>query len=163
MKSVLECLVGVKVHDGRVESRPGVLGLVRAYFGAVEAQGHGNLHCHLLLWLANTPDTVEINCHMRDPLFRERLRTYIARTVTADVDGFLPENANQHYDHPHPSFCRPPDPRSPSFHEDCLKHELVHIQTSQYHECRHNKPLSSPCLIRKKGGQFVVCKDGVAL
>ena len=29
----------------------GALGLVKAHYGCVEAQGHGTLHCHMLIWL----------------------------------------------------------------------------------------------------------------
>jgi hypothetical protein len=37
------------------------------------------------------------------------------------------------------------------------QHELHHVETSQYHVCQLDRPLSSPCLVRKKGGKFV-CK-----
>lgn len=29
----------------------GLFGICKAYYGTVEAQGRGTLHCHLLLWL----------------------------------------------------------------------------------------------------------------
>ena len=29
----------------------GILGLVKAYYGCVEAQGRGTLHCHMMIWL----------------------------------------------------------------------------------------------------------------
>lgn len=100
----MEHLIGIKAKGDCVESVPGVLGPVRCYFGSVESQGRGNLHCHLLLWLANTPDNVAMSELLREDVFRERLQQYIKNTVSADVDGFLPENANRRYDHPHPVF-----------------------------------------------------------
>ena len=33
----------------------GVYGKCQSYYGTVEAQGHGTLHCHMLLWIAGNP------------------------------------------------------------------------------------------------------------
>ena len=30
---------------------PGILGIARAYYGCVEAQGCGSLHCHMVVWV----------------------------------------------------------------------------------------------------------------
>src|ERR1700721_2865573 len=32
-------------------SEGGILGVVNAYYGCVEAQGRGTLHCHMLVWI----------------------------------------------------------------------------------------------------------------
>lgn len=29
----------------------GIFGTVKAYYGCVEAQGRGTLHCHMMVWL----------------------------------------------------------------------------------------------------------------
>ncbi len=50
----------MKVSKFQVKSGAGVFGRVRAYFGAVEAQGRGSLHLHMLLWLANVPTWEEM-------------------------------------------------------------------------------------------------------
>ncbi|KAF5327481.1 hypothetical protein D9619_005136 [Psilocybe cf. subviscida] len=41
--------VGLKFGCG--PSEPGIFGVCDAYYGTVEAQGKGTLHCHMLLWL----------------------------------------------------------------------------------------------------------------
>ena len=35
---------------------PGLFEWCEAYYGMVEAQGRGTLHCHLLLWLSGNPN-----------------------------------------------------------------------------------------------------------
>jgi hypothetical protein len=34
---------------------PGIFGHCQAYYGMVEAQGRGTLHCHMLVWIAGNP------------------------------------------------------------------------------------------------------------
>ena len=55
----------------------GVLGCVAAYFGLLESQGHGMLHLHLLMWLANTLMTDEIHNLLKTADFREHVIKYI--------------------------------------------------------------------------------------
>jgi hypothetical protein len=33
------------------EEEGGILGVVKAYYGTVEAQGRGSLHCHMMIWV----------------------------------------------------------------------------------------------------------------
>jgi hypothetical protein len=33
------------------KTKPGLFGKCKAYYGVVEAQGKGTLHCHFLIWL----------------------------------------------------------------------------------------------------------------
>ena len=44
----------LRYGDGMNNSLGGVLGQVSAYYGYVEAQGWGSLHCHMLVWLDGT-------------------------------------------------------------------------------------------------------------
>lgn len=155
MRCITEHLIGVRITDNRVKSIPGVLGLCRSYFGAVESQGRGNLHCHLLLWLANTPNNVDAARLLDTEDFREKLRNYVCSTISADVEGFSVERAGlSHHPHPHPCFQRPPNPSSSSFDNDLAFRERTHVETSQVHNCRLDRPLSSPCLVRRRGGVY---------
>jgi len=106
----LEHLIGVKVSHSHVESEPGVLGLVRSYL--VQWNPRGEAICNdicccdsqtlltLLRWV--------LYCRMT--AFVITFVNYICHIVSAHVDGFLPRQKVQKYDHPH--SYRPPDPRS---------------------------------------------------
>jgi len=158
MNAITEHLMGVSIEKGRVKSKPGVLGLVRSYFGSVESQGRGNLHCHLLIWLANTPDNSEMADLLKTSEFRERLREYIRRTISADVIGLSEERAiAKKHAHPHPMFRRPPDPDDPHFATIALDYERSHVECSQFHDCGFAHPARSPCLVRHRYGQYT-CK-----
>lgn len=50
--------------DGVTEGESGVLGHVNAYYGCVEAQGQGSLHCHMLVWLLDSLNCGQIKDHV---------------------------------------------------------------------------------------------------
>lgn len=53
INTVLQELLGIKgygAYQGLVHEK-GIFGFVNAFIGTVEAQGHGTLHLHMLLWL----------------------------------------------------------------------------------------------------------------
>jgi hypothetical protein len=63
---------------------PNVLGMTKGYYGTVEAQGRGSLHCHLLLWLEGGLDPSEIqNRILAQPLgrFEQDLITYLETNI----------------------------------------------------------------------------------
>jgi hypothetical protein len=37
-----------------------MLGLIKAYYGCVEAQGYGTLHCYMLVWVEGGLNPTEI-------------------------------------------------------------------------------------------------------
>jgi hypothetical protein len=47
MKAFISALLGYDPTQENLEG--GVLGVVKAYYGCVEAQGRGTLHCHMLV------------------------------------------------------------------------------------------------------------------
>src|SRR6202035_4403732 len=49
MKAFISSLLGYDVKKKYCE--PGILGIVKGYYGCVEAQGRGTLHCHMLIWI----------------------------------------------------------------------------------------------------------------
>ncbi|KAF5325769.1 hypothetical protein D9611_000667 [Ephemerocybe angulata] len=50
---IVKSYVDIILRFGRV--KPGLYGHCDAYYGVVEAQGRGTLHCHMLLWLRGHP------------------------------------------------------------------------------------------------------------
>jgi hypothetical protein len=46
------------------DNKPGLFGFCNAYYGMVEAQGRGTLHCHMLVWLEGNPSPQELRDRM---------------------------------------------------------------------------------------------------
>jgi len=52
--NILEILYGIDATGPRIKREVGILGLVNAYIGVVEAQNRGTLHLHLIIWIKST-------------------------------------------------------------------------------------------------------------
>ena len=57
--------------------REGILGEVSAYIGAVEAQGRGTLHLHMVLWLIGAPTSAMMKDALKSSEFRNKVSKYI--------------------------------------------------------------------------------------
>ncbi|KAJ4475407.1 hypothetical protein C8R41DRAFT_721155, partial [Lentinula lateritia] len=63
----------------------GILGLVKGYYGCIEAQGRGTLHCHMMIWLEGGLNPNEIRRRaIEDPNsdFCRRLIAFLDDTIT---------------------------------------------------------------------------------
>ncbi|KAJ3519038.1 hypothetical protein NMY22_g13383 [Coprinellus aureogranulatus] len=72
----------------QVSLNPGILGVVKGYYGCVEAQGRGTLHCHMLIWLEGAHDPVEIRDRImndHDHEFKERLIAFLNDTISNSI------------------------------------------------------------------------------
>ena len=58
LKAFISTVLGYDTR--RKDLTGGVLGLVKAHYGCVEAQGRGTLHCHMLVWLEGALNPNEI-------------------------------------------------------------------------------------------------------
>ena len=58
LKAFISTVLGYEAM--RKDLTGGVLGLVKAHYGCVEAQGRGTLHCHMLVWLEGALNPNEI-------------------------------------------------------------------------------------------------------
>jgi hypothetical protein len=54
MKGFLDIIVHYDKEGG------GLFGVTETYYGMVEAQGRGTLHCHMLLWIQGNPSPQEL-------------------------------------------------------------------------------------------------------
>ncbi|KAF8130600.1 hypothetical protein EV363DRAFT_1147638, partial [Boletus edulis] len=66
----------------------GILGHVSTYYGCVEAQGRGSLHCHMLVWLDGSLNCDEIKDKILndgDIEFRDRLLAFLDDTISSSV------------------------------------------------------------------------------
>ncbi|KAI9057349.1 hypothetical protein FKP32DRAFT_1615465 [Trametes sanguinea] len=151
--TILTTLYQVRVTPYTVKSEEGVLGKVSAYVGAVESQGRGTLHLHMLVWLANTPPADEIPRLFQQADFRNRVKTYIAANIRAYLPGLesaestraVPKEANIAYN-------RPINPYSEEHASDSKAFELKLARSQQVHTCKLRR-----CQFFDKSGKLV-CK-----
>jgi hypothetical protein len=58
MKAFISCVLGYDPSGLNLEG--GVLNLIKGYYGCVEVQGWGTLHCHMIIWLEGGLNSNEI-------------------------------------------------------------------------------------------------------
>ncbi|KZV66483.1 hypothetical protein PENSPDRAFT_701175, partial [Peniophora sp. CONT] len=70
------------------DSRPGLFGRCKAYYGTVEAQGRGTLHLHMVLWLEGNPNPQRLRDRMlSDPRFRGRVFEWLEDIIRCELPG----------------------------------------------------------------------------
>jgi hypothetical protein len=81
----------------------GILGVVKGYYGCVEAQGCGMLHCHMLVWVEGGLNPDEIKRHLagdEGELFGHHLLEFLEDTITSsvpdDIDSEVPVPSSVH-------------------------------------------------------------------
>ncbi|KAF8198241.1 hypothetical protein K438DRAFT_1495238, partial [Mycena galopus ATCC 62051] len=86
----------------------GIFGKVRVYYGVVEAQGRGNLHIHMLIWLEHGRSPIEIKEMLEDPAFMEKAFRWYEDVVSHDIpEGTVPYKASEHAYKGEPVMSRP--------------------------------------------------------
>lgn len=81
LKVFIRTVSGFENDD--VNENGGILGVVKAHYGCVEAQGQGSLHCHMLVWIEGTLNTNEIwEKVIGDASWGKRLLDYLDDTIT---------------------------------------------------------------------------------
>ncbi|KAJ7232898.1 hypothetical protein C8J57DRAFT_1090987 [Mycena rebaudengoi] len=128
MKAVISTLLGYDPKQENTEG--GVLGVCEAYYGCVEAQGRGSLHCHMMVWIASAlnPDQIKARALANggDADFQRRLIAYLDDVITNHVP-----------DDPHPELETPLDrfhpcaTRGPG--KDVAESDLEDAQASDFH------------------------------
>ena len=69
--------------DERVD---GILGRVKGYYGCVEAQGRGSLHCHMLIWVEGTLNLNDLKERvLNDNDFQQTLIAYLEDTISTSI------------------------------------------------------------------------------
>ncbi|TFY51291.1 hypothetical protein EVG20_g11068, partial [Dentipellis fragilis] len=84
MKAFIRCLL--RYDPKHQDTDGGILGVVRSYYGCVEAQGRGTLHCHMMIWVEGglNPTELKAKC-LSDPDFRTRLLSFLDDTISNAV------------------------------------------------------------------------------
>src|ERR1700709_2126075 len=87
MKAFISVLLGYDPKQKNLEG--GILGVVEAYYGCVEAQGRGTLHCHMLVWLEGGLNLNQIKAKALqnggDLEFQKRLIAFLDDTISNSI------------------------------------------------------------------------------
>ncbi|KAF5343263.1 hypothetical protein D9757_015149 [Collybiopsis confluens] len=107
MNAFIKALLG---YDGQKQNlEGGVLGVVKAYYGCIEAQGRGSLHCHMLIWVEGGLNPNEIKKRaIEDPNsdFCKRLIVFLEDTITNSVPPLPSSSITVPSDRHHPCALR---------------------------------------------------------
>ncbi|KAJ7130754.1 hypothetical protein C8R43DRAFT_836024, partial [Mycena crocata] len=186
MKAFIKTILG---HDPDDVERPGgILGDVSAYYGCVEAQGRGTLHCHMMIWVAGGLNPNQIKDKALEDGgnvdFQQRLISFLDDTISTCVPPASAQTVDSPLDSFHPCATRGPGPgineadieaaNAQDLHnlvERCQRHR--HADTcfkyckggSQSRECRfdldksNERPIS---VFDPESGEFHLrCLDGL--
>ncbi|TFK81782.1 hypothetical protein K466DRAFT_578429 [Polyporus arcularius HHB13444] len=110
--------ISVILRHGRAES--GLFGKCIAYYGTVEAQARGMLHCHMLIWIKDHPSPQKMRDLMiEDEEYQSRLFTWLESLIKCEPLGtstVVPTSALPRREHPRPprpGFVHPGTERLP--------------------------------------------------
>ena len=142
VRTTLQTLMGITNHGSRVTCEKGILGQATAYFGVVEAQGRGTLHLHMLMWLAGTPNSKEMEVALKSGTVRQ----YIQTNVRAHLDDLTEKDIKNMVRQPQLAYSRPPDPHHEGWGESNHKFERQLARSQQVHTCSRTS-----CLRLTKG------------
>ncbi len=151
--TICETLFQIRITPYSVKTSMGVLGRPSAYVGAVESQGRGSLHLHMLVWLQDTPRTDQLQHMLQTEEFRDRVVQYIHANLRAYLPGL--ESAQSVKGIPRDKdipYSRPPDPDLPNYDEEATRFELRLARAQQVHTCKIGR-----CLQYDKKGSLA-CK-----
>jgi hypothetical protein len=123
IKEFVHIILGYKRRD-----QIGLFGNCEAYYGMVEQQGRGTLHCHMLVWLKGHPSPSLLHKNMKnDSVFAERVLKWLESIIKCELpgDSTVVCEPNQvplpkpPISHPHPTTV--PSPRTQCTHLKRLK------------------------------------------
>ena len=120
INAILRELLGIRGYKRgqSIQREKGVLGIIEAYTGTVEAQGRGTLHLHMVLWLRGSMPSDK----MKELLLTEEFRTKVKSFIAANIRADLPNNQGTSVltipRESHVSFSRPLDPRSSQYEDN---------------------------------------------
>ncbi|KZS90829.1 hypothetical protein SISNIDRAFT_393750, partial [Sistotremastrum niveocremeum HHB9708] len=99
MKTFIRHILG---HSSQNVNR-GVLGKVSAYYGCVEAQGRGSLHCHMMVWIEGALDPNAIRSRivdLQDESFCRNLIKFLDDAISNAVPPAEGSNTSTYFDPP---------------------------------------------------------------
>lgn len=65
----------------------GIFGDIAGYIGAIEAQGQGTLHFHVITWLNGSPTSIHMKELLQNEIFQKKVGDFIATNIWSDIAG----------------------------------------------------------------------------
>ncbi|PPQ81895.1 hypothetical protein CVT24_009316 [Panaeolus cyanescens] len=126
MKAFFEHLL--KFTSDMERSENGILGKTSAYYGCVEAQGRGSLHCHMMVWLDGSLEPSALKKRiLDDDRFREEFVHYLESVIWTDVPSDPLQGQQTLYSTQHPCKLRPPDASLFNAQRNLFHHDLHYL------------------------------------
>ena len=153
MKAFVKTVLGY--DPSKKDNEGGILGSIAAYYGCVEAQGRGTLHCHMLIWLDGALNCDEIRQKVldNDLDFQHRLIKYIDDCISNEIPALPKHTTNVPSDHFHPCSVRAYTDLNNNVARQKDLHNLVK-------NCQTHKH-SATCYKYRKEGQPRECRFGL--
>ncbi|KAL6304622.1 hypothetical protein BKA93DRAFT_720895, partial [Sparassis latifolia] len=127
----MKCFIStVLAYDPKhVNLQGGILGLVKGYYGCVEAQGRGTLHCHMLIWVEGGLNPNEIRNKIvqdHDLEFKQRLLSFLDDCICNKISPPSPDFVQTDLLKAHPCSirgidCNLPDEQRQMAHQQDLR------------------------------------------
>lgn len=139
MKAFISAILGYDADKKNDDG--GILGHVKAYYGCVEAQGRGTLHCHMMVWVEGGLNPNEIKKRVLedgDTDFRDRLLAFLDDTI----HNCVPDNPGPNITVPssrhHPCSVRGINPNSSDADLEILRQKDLHQLVRQCQSHTHS-------------------------
>jgi len=156
----LHTVLGIMKTKYSIYCKEGVHGVVQTYLGAVEAQGQGTLHMHMLVWLKDAPTAKVMEIALKDEGFHCHVIDFINAAIRTninemDMDGILSMPTQKAI-----LYSRPINPTKDR--KDSNEHKKYLARALQYHQCSTTTCLQCQhgCLRCKWGAPFTVSMEG---
>jgi hypothetical protein len=153
VKAFLKIVLGY--DDSSTTINTGILGPVSAFYGCVEAQGRGTLHCHMIVWLKGALNCDEIRNKVMagDEDFQTRMINFIDDCISNEIPKSPLECTTVPSDNNHPCSVR----GVPDLLANLARKKDLHniVKSCQSH--RH----SSTCYKYWRRGQPRECRFGL--
>lgn len=146
--TVLRELFGIQAatNNRHIAKKTGIFGHMSSYIGAVEAQGRGTLHFHVVCWMKDAPSSIHMKELLKGDMFRRHVSTFIKANIRSDIRGADASNMRDLERQNAVSYSRPEDPREDGYLIRSRKAEEILARSVQVHSCS-----KSTCLQLIKG------------
>lgn len=152
IKSFISTLLG---YDSRSDTlSQGIFGVTKAYYGCVEAQGRGTLHCHMVVWVEGGMNPTVLQNKLTEDVsdFGRRLVAFLDDSISTEIPVKPAIARPEAGKPPHPCAIRGVDV------SNCTTDEQAHAAVEE-----DVRRLVLKCQVHTHGATcFKYCRDGQA-